>query len=82
MPSPPAAAALSVDLQGGWSCAFHFRQTASGDYAGVAEILHRGGRQGVLVIMQQPSLDAAVARTRLRARQFVGMRSPVDSQAP
>ncbi|MFH0129238.1 hypothetical protein ACGLHS_03460 [Variovorax sp. VaC1] len=73
----PHATAISVDLRGGWSCAFHFRQTAGGSYAGVAEIAFDGLRRGSLVIMQQPSPDAAVARARLRAKQFVSSRSSV-----
>ncbi|QNK71707.1 hypothetical protein H7F35_24720 [Variovorax sp. PAMC26660] len=74
---PDEATEIAVDLRGGWSCAFHFKQTASGSYAGVAEIAHHGRRRGSLVIMQQPSLDAAVARAKLRAKQFVSSRSPL-----
>jgi hypothetical protein len=73
---------ISVDLQGGWSCSFHFKQGASGGYAGVAEIARDGLRRGELVIMAQPSLDAAVARVKLRASQFVSVRSDNAAHQP
>jgi hypothetical protein len=73
---------ISVDLQGGWSCSFHFRQGASGGYAGVAEIALDGLRRGELVIMAQPSLEAAVERMKLRASQFVSMRSANGALKP
>ncbi len=73
---------ISVDLQGGWSCSFHFKQGASGGYAGVAEIARYGLRHGELVIMAQPSLAAAVARVKLRASQFVSVRSVGDADKP
>ncbi|MEZ2298681.1 hypothetical protein [Variovorax sp. RCC_210] len=78
MTPPP----ISVDLQGGWSCSFHFKQGASGGYAGVAEIARDGLRRGELVIMAQPSLDAAVARVKLRASQFVSVRSDNAAHQP
>ena len=73
---------ISVDLQAGWSCSFHFKQGASGGYAGVAEIALHGLRHGELVIMAQPSLDAAVARVKLRASQFVSARSEGGAHKP
>jgi hypothetical protein len=36
----------------------------------VAELSLQGLKWGVLVFMQQPSLEAALARVRLRASQF------------
>jgi len=76
--SPP----ISVDLRGGWSCSFHFKQGASGGYAGVAEIALDGLRHGELVIMDQPTLAAAVARVKLRASQFVSVRSVGGAHKP
>lgn len=73
---------ISVDLPGGWSCSFHFRQGSSGDYSGVAEIALDGLRHGELVIMAQPSLDAAVARMKLKASQFVRARSAAAGHKP
>ena len=73
---------ISVDLKGGWSCPFHFKQGVSGGYAGVAEIALDGLRHGELVIMDQPSLDAAVARVKLRASQFVSVRSEGGAHKP
>ncbi|WP_447774425.1 hypothetical protein [Variovorax boronicumulans] len=61
---------LFVELPDGWSSQIDIRQTSGGRYAGVAELSLRGLKRGVLVFMQQPSLDAAVARVRLRASQF------------
>lgn len=82
-PAPPLTSPpISVDLQGGWSCSFHFKQGASGGYAGVAEIALNGLRHGELVIMAQPSLDAAVARVKLRASQFVSVRSENGTHKP
>lgn len=82
-PAPPLTShPISVDLQGGWSCSFHFKQGASGGYAGVAEIALNGFRHGELVIMAQPSLDAAVARVKLRASQFVSVRSENGAHKP
>jgi hypothetical protein len=68
---------ISVELHGGWSCSFHVQQTASGDYSGLAEIALDGLRLGDLVIMQQPSLEAAIARAKLRSSHFVSSRLPV-----
>ncbi|RQO53272.1 hypothetical protein DBV14_14665 [Variovorax sp. KBW07] len=68
---------ISVELHGGWSCSFHVQQTASGDYSGLAEIALDGLRLGEVVIMQQPSLEAAIARARLRSGHFVSSRMPV-----
>jgi hypothetical protein len=73
---------ISVDLPGGWSCSFHFKQGSSGGYSGVAEIALNGLRHGELVIMEQPSLEAAVARMKLRASQFVRVRSAEGAQKP
>ncbi|QFZ84851.1 MULTISPECIES: hypothetical protein [Variovorax] len=61
---------LFVELPDGWSSKIDIRQTAAGRYAGVAELSLRGLKRGVVVFMQQPSMDAAVARVRLRASQF------------
>jgi hypothetical protein len=68
--SPP----ISVALQGGWSCSFHCTQGSSGGYAGVGEIALHGLHHGEVVVMDQPSLDAAVARMKLRASQFASVR--------
>jgi hypothetical protein len=68
---------IAVDLHDGWSCSFHFKKTANNRYAGVAAITLRGLQKGELVIMQQPSLEAAIARVKLRASQFVSARIPV-----
>jgi hypothetical protein len=72
----PVPALLAVDLHNGWSCSFHFKETLSGRYAGVAAISLRGLLSGCLVIMPQPSMDAAIARVKLRAGQFARERTP------
>lgn len=61
---------LLVDLPDGWSSRVDIKQTTNGCYAGVAELSLRGLKWGTLVFMQQPSLEAALARVRLRASQF------------
>lgn len=61
---------LLVDLPDGWSSRIDIKQTSSGRYAGVAELNLRGLKRGVLVFMQQPTLEAALQRVRLRASQF------------
>ncbi|RQO44195.1 hypothetical protein DBV14_25050 [Variovorax sp. KBW07] len=71
-----APAQIAVDLHNGWSCSFHFKETLSGRYAGVAAIFLRGLPSGSLVIMPQPSMDAAIARVKLCAGQFARERSP------
>jgi hypothetical protein len=80
--APLTSHPISVDLKGGWSCSFHFKQGVSGGYAGVAEIALDGLRHGEVVIMAQPSLDAAVARMKLRASQFVSARSVDGAHKP
>lgn len=61
---------LFVELPDGWTSRIDIKQTANGRYAGVAELSLQGLKWGVLVFMQQPSLEAALARVRLRASQF------------
>eukprot|EP01041_Mallomonas_annulata_P022760 gene22760-43121_t len=60
---------LLVELPDGWSSRIDIKQTTNGRYAGVAELSLLGLKWGVLVFMQQPSLEAALARVRLRASQ-------------
>ncbi len=66
-----------LGLEHRWSCSFYFKKTSSGRYAGVAEITFGGIPSGNIVVMQQPSVAAAIARIRLRANQFVRERTPV-----
>ncbi|WP_432731118.1 hypothetical protein [Variovorax sp. W6] len=68
--NPAQQLQLLVDLPDGWSSRIDIKRTTSGRYAGVAELNLRGLRRGVLVFMQQPSLEAALQRVRLRASQF------------
>lgn len=75
-PTTIASAQIAVDLHNGWSCSFHFKETLSGRYAGVAAIFLRGLPSGSLVIMPQPSMDAAIARAKLCASQFARERTP------
>jgi len=65
---------LLVKLPDGWSSRIDIQRTTNGRYAGVAELSLRGLKQGVLVFMQQPMLEAAVERVRLRASQFARAR--------
>ncbi len=70
---------LLVDLPDGWSSRIDIKRTTSGRYAGVAELSLRGLKYGVLVFMQQPTLEAALQRVRLRASQFARERlAPLD----
>lgn len=76
---------LLVDLPDGWSSRIDIKQTSSGRYAGVAELNLRGLKRGVLVFMQQPTLEAALQRVRLRASQFARERlgpQDVSSKMP
>lgn len=68
--NPAQQLQLLVDLPDGWSSRIDIKRTTSGRYAGVAELNLRGLRRGVLVFMQQPTLEAALQRVRLRASQF------------
>jgi hypothetical protein len=73
---------LLVELPDGWSSRIDIKQTTNGRYAGVAELSLQGLKWGVLVFMQQPSLDAALARVRLRASQFARERlSILDAES-
>lgn len=73
---------LLVELPDGWSSRIDIKQTTNGRYAGVAELSLQGLKWGVLVFMQQPSLEAALARVRLRASQFARERiSLLDVEA-
>lgn len=72
---------LFVELPDGWSGKIDIRQTAGGRYAGVAEFSLGGLQRGVLVFMQQPSHDAALARVRLRASQFARERLSLAGSA-
>ncbi|WP_198083840.1 hypothetical protein [Variovorax sp. E3] len=73
---------LLVELADGWTSRIEIKQTTNGRYAGVAELSLRGLKWGVLVFMQQPSLEAALARVRLRASQFARERlSLLDAQS-
>ena len=65
---------LLVKLPDGWSSRIDIQRTTDGRYAGVAELSLRGLKRGVLVFMQQPTLEAAVERVRLRASQFARAR--------
>jgi|GEM_PF-510733 len=70
---------LLVKLPDGWSSRIDIQRTADGRYAGVAELSLRGLKRGVLVFMQQPTLEAAVERVRLRASQFARARLSLPS---
>ncbi|WP_235508134.1 hypothetical protein [Variovorax sp. Root434] len=70
---------LLVKLPDGWSSRIDIQRTTDGRYAGVAELSLRGLKRGVLVFMQQPTLEAAVERVRLRASQFARARLSLPS---
>lgn len=60
------------DLQGRWTGLFRILQLAStGRFAGMVRLSLDGIERGVLVITNQPSQDAAMARVNIRTRQFV-----------
>ena len=69
------SAHISVDLQDGWNGSFFCKETMRGSYSGVARITWRGIPKGDLVVMRQPSLEAAVERVRLRGGQFIKART-------
>ena len=79
--NPAQQLQLLVDLPDGWSSRIDIKRTTSGRYAGVAELNLRGLKYGVLVFMQQPTLEAALQRVRLRASQFARERL-VPQDAP
>ncbi|RUR65604.1 hypothetical protein EJP67_00875 [Variovorax guangxiensis] len=79
--NPAQQLQLLVDLPDGWSSRIDIKRTTNGRYAGVAELNLRGLRRGVLVFMQQPTLEAALQRVRLRASQFARERL-VSQDAP
>ena len=68
------ATILALQLPDGWSSSVLIDQTRNGRYAGTAELSFEGASWGMLVFMQQPSMDAALAHVKLRAAQFARQR--------
>lgn len=67
---------LDLRVPEGWTCWVELMRTPSGTYAGIAELSLSGIPRCALVITQQLSWDAAVARATLRASHFVRQWGP------
>ena len=60
-----------IELTEGWTCWIELQQGEDGFFNGKAEIRQGRTQRCVLVIARQPTREAALARVRRRADQFV-----------
>ncbi|MBJ2155227.1 hypothetical protein [Variovorax sp. IB41] len=65
------ATPLAIDLPAHWTGSFVLTRTGGGSYVGMASLSSGGVPRGVLVITQQLTWDAAIARVKLRVGHFI-----------